>query len=252
MTNDRIKFRPFITEVQKRLEIVHDVKGFNSGKNKVAFEANNYPVLVVKSYDNSISRVIISCGEMFPYVINTELEAKEVYLKEKDIINAVNSLDTFFMQEAGYNNCYGVCSVYNAAKFLLLPFFIYDYRKKKDMAKTQDDILNYLMYKLTNNEANNAHGYVFIFSGQHKKSQKQDKVFLVSLHADKMYLYDFDYDGQELDIESGNNFVVLPYDKYSNTTGISIVKNKLKNYTNFKMLDADISCVVDDEVKELC
>lgn len=247
MTNDKIKFKPFVTEIQSRLKIIHEIEGFNIGKNKINFTANNYPILVLKDCEDDVSKVIISCNDMFPFVINTEIENKEIYLKEKDIVDAVTALDSYFMENIGYNNCYGVCSIYNAAKFLLLPFFIYDYRKKKSIVKVQDDILSYLMYKLTQKEANKKCGYVFVFKGKNKKNQKEDKIFLLSFQQNDLILYDFDYNGCNLDIDSGDNYIELPYDKYSNTTGISVIRNRLKNYTSFKMLNADIYCIEDEE-----
>lgn len=235
------KFKEFVQEVMSKLQLMHDVSDINVGKNKVCFGINNTEVTIRKNRDSEVKKqkTIISCCEMFPFVVYNAYEGAPKY-NQIDVLNTVNAIDSYFMSELGYEpERSAICSRYDSLKFLLLPFFIVDYKEHDTISAVWEKVLDLLVYDFANqkNHPNGFNGTVLSFIGKALETD-EEKAFILLSDAHHLQVFAVDCkDGKLVGYESDDDkieHIEVEYGKFSDTELVSIMKRFIKKYYGFQ------------------
>lgn len=241
-------YQDFVREVQNRLSIMHKIEGYEVGKNRITFLMNGATVTIRKNKDSETKtrKTIISCAEMFPCVIKNDYEGSLKYTNE-DVDIAVNSLDSYFIEELGLNSVKSaICSRYYYLKDMLLPLMVYyDLRQPGEIDKAREDILFNLIYEGTElgsctNESN-VNGTLIAFIGKNINTDKNDRAFIIIAEAYKMTLFSVRYRNGQLTGDNDNDEDIEQYEilyhKYCDITGVALIRKLTKTHYAFKKAD---------------
>ena len=238
-------YQDFVREVQNRLSIMHKIEGYEVGKNRITFSMNGATVTIRKNKDTETKtrKTIVSCAEMFPCVIKNDYDGSLKYTNA-DVDLAVNSLDSYFIEELGMNPVKSaICSRYHYLKDMLLPLMVYyDLKKPGEINKAREDILADLVFEGTEPESNtnesNVNGTLMAFIGKNINTDKNDRAFIIVAEAYKMTLFSVRYHNGQLtgyeDSDEDIDFYEIPYNKYCDVTGVALIRKLTKTHYAFK------------------
>ena len=239
-------FKDFVKEVQNRLSIIHKIEGYEIGKNRITFFMNNAMVIIRKNKDDETKtrKTIISCSEMFPCVIKNDYNGSLKY-NAADVNQAVNALDSYFMEELGLNPTKSaICSRYQYLKYMLLPFIV-THDDANKIKEVQEDILFDLIYEGSNNESctsqSGANGTLMTYIGKNIDTDKVDAAFIIIAESDKLNLFIVRYENNQLIGDNDDDEYIkhyeIPYAKYPEISGVSLIRKLSKTHYAFKRAD---------------
>lgn len=248
-----------VAEVKKRLGIIHCVDDrYDVGRNKIMFNLNKSTVTIHRDKEENIKKTIVECEEMFPCAFIDENSNASKY-SEKEVIKIVNSLDTYFMETAGYDNPVrtAICSKYNSLKFALLPFFC-DFSSKESIEDAQNQVLDILSYEVFNEESNTVTAGIdevlICYIGKNTITDVRDKVFYVLAGLEKLDIFIIPYENGKL-IEDNDESIKtyqFRYDEYTGQQICSVVKKVIKTHYAFINCKINfVSSVVTEEDQEV-
>lgn len=238
------RFKEFVQEVMNKLSIIHTVDDLVIGKNKICFKMNGTVVTVRKNRDTETrqQKTIISCSEMFPFVIHNSFEGTPKY-NNVDVLNTVNTLDSYFVSELGYEpERSAICARYDNLKYLLLPFYIIDYKEHAAISQVWEEILELLASDFNDEKSrpNGFTGNVITFVGKNMDTD-QEKAFILLSDPYKLQIFAVDCKDDKLigynDPDDKIDQLEVKYGIFSETEMISQVKRFIKKYYGFKYYD---------------
>lgn len=236
-------FKDFVKEVQNRLSIVHEIEGYEIGKNRITFLMNNAMVIIRKNKDEETKtrKTIISCSEMFPCVIENDYNGGLKY-DAADIDQAVNALDSYFMEELELNPAKAaICSRYQYLKYMLLPFIV-THDDDNKIKEVQENILFDLIYEGIDSESctsqSEVNGTLMAYIGKNIDTDKVDAAFIIIAEATKIDLFIVRYENGQLIGDNDEDEYIkhyeIPYAKYPEISGVSLIRKLTKTHYAFK------------------
>lgn len=248
-----VSAQKFISTVQERLAPVYgDSTYLEVGKNKILFDVSNclqFRLDKAREKTNNKRQSFIEClsfDDMSPCVINHDSTLTDFKYFERDIYNAVDTLDSYIIQKLGKTRDSAICADYSILKWALLPMFMSDTTNEELVKETQQKILELLAAEITdetsvdkNSKQDKKFARIFSFLARDVNTDEVDTLILFYPNNSQLNVYKVKLvNGKISDNDKDLLYYEYIQDDYPEITLTTAIKKLFREHYDFKLSNA--------------